>query len=211
MAPVSLPFLVRPIAPSVPAELEAVVALRSRAYGKHRPELGRALATAEPDDAAPDCTVLAAFAKGSGEVQATLRIHRNSLRPLPLEASVELPAPLPRRRLAEVTRLARRDGAHPLVKLALFKAFYLFCVEQQIEVMLAAGRAPLDRQYEALLFEEVFPGAGYLPMRHAGGLPHRVLMLEIAGAFARWTAAAHPLLSFMTTVEHPDIVATAAA
>ena len=210
MAFAQLPFLVRPIRPEVAAELEAVVALRSQAYGKHGPALGRALAVPEPDDAAPDCTVLAAFSKSSGEVQGTLRIHRNGLRPLPLEASVELPQQLRPRRLAEVTRLARREGAHPMVKLALFKAFYLFCREHQTEVMLAAGRAPLDRQYEALLFEEVFPGAGYLPMRHAGGLPHRVLMLEISHAFERWTSAAHPLLAFMVEVDHPDILSTAA-
>jgi hypothetical protein len=72
--------------------------------------------------------------------------------------------------------------------------------------MVVAGRAPFDQQYAALMFEDVFPDGGYRPMQHAGGLPHRVLMLDVPRARARWTAAAHPLLGFMVELDHPDIV-----
>src|SRR5688572_9272278 len=156
-----LPFWIRPV--TTAAELDTVVALRARAYGAHRPELGTALAAAEPDDHASDCTVPAAFAKASGAVLGTMRIHLNVLRPLPLEASVALPAALTSRRLAEATRLAKAGGSDPLVKLALFKAFYRWCVRRGVEAMVVAGRAPFDQQYAALMFEDVFPDGGYRP------------------------------------------------
>jgi hypothetical protein len=199
----ALPFVVRPIASE--AELRAVIALRASAYRRTAPQLGELLAHPEPDDRQDGNVVLAAFDKASGGVLATLRIHTSSTRGLPLEASVALPAALAGRPRAEVTRLARRPDAQPIVKLALFKAFYRFCVRQQLELMFAAGREPLYRQYQALLFDEVFPGAGLVPLRHAGGLPHKVLFLDLASAEARWRRVGHPLLSWIVELEHPDI------
>jgi hypothetical protein len=199
----ALPFYIRPVASA--DELAAVIALRAGAYGRRDPALGAQIAAPDPDDHATDCVVLAAVAKSGGAVEGTLRIHRNSLRPLPLEASVALPPALARRSLAEVTRLAKRSGADPLVKLALFKAFYQYCKAHRVEVMVVAGRAPLDQQYEALMFEDVFPDRRYIPMEHAGGIPHRVLALDVPRARSRWGSIAHPLLPFMVETRHPDI------
>jgi hypothetical protein len=71
--------------------------------------------------------------------------------------------------------------------------------------MVITARAPLDRQYAALLFKDVFGEREYIPMRHVGNIPHRVLAFEVGTAWARWSAQSHPLLNFMCGIHHPDI------
>jgi len=63
----------------------------------------------------------------------------------------------------------------------------------------------LDRQYEGLLFKDVFPNLGFIPMKHVGNLPHRVLAFEVATAQIRWKAASHPLYDFIFETNHPDL------
>jgi hypothetical protein len=72
--------------------------------------------------------------------------------------------------------------------------------------MVIAGRAPIDRQYERLLFDDIYPDAGYIPLRHAGNLPHRVMSFEVGSAEERWAAAGHPLYDFIFRTVHPDIM-----
>ena len=91
------------------------------------------------------------------------------------------------------------------MKTALFKAFYLYCMAQGIEYMVVAGRSPVDRQYMRLLFEDLFPERGYVPLRHAGNLPHRIMALDLTRAAGRWREAQHPLLEFVCNTDHPDI------
>jgi hypothetical protein len=55
------------------------------------------------------------------------------------------------------------------------------------------------------LFEDVYPDAGFIPMRHAADIPHRVLALDVVNAHAKWTESRHPLLGFMCDTVHPDI------
>jgi hypothetical protein len=119
-------------------------------------------------------------------------------RPLALESSVELPAWLAGASLAEATRLGIADGrVGRMVKTMLFKAFYQYCVAEDIDWMVIGARSPLDRMYAGLLFEDVFPGRGFIPLKHAGDLPHRILAFEIAsavGALARGApSAARPV------------------
>jgi hypothetical protein len=92
-----------------------------------------------------------------------------------------------------------------MVKTVLFKAFFQYCQQAGIEWMVIAGRTPIDRQYERLLFDDVYPGAGYIPLRHAGNLPHRVMSFEVGSAEQRWAAAGHPLYDFIFRTVHPDI------
>jgi hypothetical protein len=67
------------------------------------------------------------------------------------------------------------------------------------------GRAPIDRQYEQLLFSDVFEDGAMIPLRHVGNIPHRVMAFEIASGEQRWQAAGHPLLGFFRHTRHPDI------
>ena len=92
-----------------------------------------------------------------------------------------------------------------MVKTALLKAGVMYCQQNGIHWALATGRAPIDRQYERLLFKDVFPGRGPIPFRHVGNMPHRVLCFEMLQAERMWQEANHPLLDFMCRTHHPDI------
>jgi len=199
-----LPFTVR-VAHSE-RQLRQAVEIRHAAYARHVPALAERLKAPEPLDREAGATVLLAEAKLDGEPLGTMRIETNAGRPLAIEQSVALPAPLRRRRLAEATRLGicgRSIGR--IVKTMLFKAFYQYCRQAGIDWMVIGARSPLDRQYEALLFRDVFPGRGFVPLAHAANLPHRILGFELETAEARWRQAAHPLYGLFCLTDHPDI------
>jgi hypothetical protein len=71
--------------------------------------------------------------------------------------------------------------------------------------MVIAARKPLDRQYDSLLFTDVFDGV-FVPMKHGGNIPHRVLAFDVRVARDRWESARHPLFHFMVNTHHPDIL-----
>ena len=199
-----LPFTVRVVRQE--PQLRKAIAIRQRAYGRHLPVLGELLREPEPQDRDPGCVVLLAESRLDGEPLGTLRIQTNRHRPLALESSVELPEWLSEASLAEATRLGIAEGriGH-MVKTMLFKAFYQYCRAAEIDWMVIGARAPLDRMYQALLFQDVFPGQGTIPLKHAGNLPHRILAFELETAEARWRAARHPLLDLFVHTSHPDI------
>ncbi|WP_230414451.1 N-acyl amino acid synthase FeeM domain-containing protein [Collimonas silvisoli] len=200
-----LPFTIRVV--NDEQALQKAVDIRHAAYSRHLPELAPNLLRFEPADLAQDTIVLLAESKLDGSSLGTIRIQTNRLQALGLEQSVTLPDWLQGRRLAEATRLGIIDSKiGKVVKALLFKAYFQYCVENGIDWMVITARTPLDRQYAALLFQDVFPGQGFMPMRHVGNLPHRVMAFEIATAKARWTAAKHPLLSLMCDIRHPDLI-----
>lgn len=200
-----LPFTVRLVLDE--AQLAKALTVRQSAYGRHVPDLARTLGSAELCDSDPGAVILLAESKLDGAPLGTMRIQSNRHNPLLLEQSVTLPAWLQGRPLAEATRLGVAGGVGGrLAKTVLFKAYFLYCLQTSIEWMVVAGRSPLDRQYEALLFQEVFPGQGFLPMAHAGNIPHRVLAFEVNTAEHRWRAARHPLYDFVFRTHHPDLV-----
>jgi hypothetical protein len=199
-----LPFTVRVVWQE--PQLRKAIAIRQRAYGRHLPALGELLREPEPQDRDPGCVVLLAESRLDGEPLGTLRIQTNRHRPLALESSVELPEWLSGASLAEATRLGIAEGRiGRMVKTMLFKAFYQYCLAVGIDWMVIGARSPLDRMYQALLFQDVFPGQGTIPLKHAGNLPHRILAFELETAEARWRAARHPLLDLFVHTSHPDI------
>lgn len=202
-----LPFTIKAI--RTHGALAKAVQLRQQAYGRHVPELARKLGAPETYDEEPGTLVLLAESKLDGEPVGTMRIQTNLYQPLHLEKSITLPNWLRDRSLAEATRLGvARGHTGTMAKMALFKAFYLYCLHADIDWMVITARAPLDRQYENLLFADVLEDKAYVPMRHIGDIPHRVLALDVTAAHSRWQQAAHPLLKFMTQTQHPDIQIT---
>ena len=199
-----LPFTVRAVRHE--PQLRKAIAIRQRAYERHLPALGELLREPEPQDRDPGCVVLLAESRLDGEPLGTLRIQTNRHRPLALESSVELPQWLSGASLAEATRLGIAEGRiGRMVKTMLFKALYQYCLAAEIEWMVIGARSPLDRMYQALLFQDVFPDQGYIPLKHASNLPHRILAFELETAEARWRAARHPLLDLFVHTSHPDI------
>ena len=169
-----LPFTVRLV--SNRAELDQAVHIRHVAYARHLPDFAETLRAPEAADHEEGVGILLAQSKLDGSPLGTLRVQTNQFAPLCLEHSVDLPDWLQARRLAEATRLGVSAGkAGSLVTTVLFKAFYLYCLQAGVEWMVVTGRAPVDRTYDRMLFEDVFPGRGYIPFEHVGNLPHRVL------------------------------------
>ena len=199
-----LPFTIRRVGDS--DALRKAVQVRHAAYARHVPEFARSLVLPEACDYEDDTVVLLAESRLDGEPLGSVRIQTNFYRPLHVEDSAELPAWLQGRRLAEVTRLGIGEGRiGRVVKLALIKACFEYCEHNDIDHAIVTGRAPIDRQYQHLLFEDVFEEGHLVELRHVGNLPHRVMAFEIATGEARWQAANHPLLGFFRHTRHPDI------
>lgn len=199
-----LPFWVRLVKSE--ADLRKAVHIRHAAYARHVPDLAQKLQEPEATDYEDGVVVLLAESKLDGSPLGTARIQSNRLRALSVEQSVELPAWMAGLHLAEVTRLGIVGGTMGrLVKTVLIKAAFQYCERQGIEHAIAAGRAPIDRHYEQLLFEDLFPARGFIPLAHAGNLPHRVMAFDIGTGPARWHEAQHPALNFFCHTRHPDI------
>lgn len=199
-----LPFTIRRV--DNEASLQKAVRIRHAAYNRHVPDFARTLLLPEACDYADDTVVLLAESKLDGSALGTARIQTNLERPLHVEESVALPAWLQGARLAEVTRLGVDEGRiGRVVKIALIKACFEFCERNAIDYAVVTGRAPIDRQYEQLLFSDVFEDKAMIPLRHVGNIPHRVMAFEIASGERRWTAARHPLLGYFRHTQHPDI------
>lgn len=199
-----LPFTIRRV--ETEDDLLKAVRVRYDAYARHIPEFARTLALPEPADYQSDTIVLIAESKLDGTPLGTARIRTNIHHPLHIEESVMLPSWLQGRRLGEVERLGVSQGRMgQVVKVALVKAFFEYFENNGFDYAVISGRAPVDRQYEQLMFIDVFGDKEMVPMRHIGDIPHRIMAFEIATGEARWTEAAHPLLKFFRHTHHPDI------
>jgi hypothetical protein len=198
-----MPFTIRIVKDD--AGLQKAVSIRRSAYGRHLPEFAEKM-TIESSDHDRGTAVLLAESKLDGAPLGTMRIQTNAYGPLAVEQSVRLPEHLATSRLAEATRLGVAGGmVGRVVKVALCKALWMFCELHEIDYMVITARTPLDREYEAMLFKDVFGAGEFLPMSHVGGLPHRVLAKDVAAARQRWEEARHPLFNYMVHTHHPDI------
>jgi hypothetical protein len=198
-----LPFTVRVVRSD--DALEKAVTIRHAAYARHVPAFAAKLGAPESYDYEPGSAVLLAESRMDGSPLGTMRIQTNRFKDLAIAQAVELPAWLKNKSMAEATRLGVALGhAGRVVKTTLFKSFFLYCREAGIDWMVIAARPPLDRQYEALMFDDLFPGQ-FIPMRHGNNIPHRVLAFEVATAEERWAEARHPLFKFVFETQHPDI------
>lgn len=199
-----LPFTIRRVESE--ESLQKAVHIRHAAYARHVAEFARTLVLPEACDYEDDTLVLLAESKLDGSPLGTARIHTNFYRALHVEDSVELPSWLQGKRLVEVTRLGITEGRiGRVVKIALIKACFEYCERHGVDYAVVTGRAPIDRQYEQLLFSDVFEDKKMVPLHHVGNIPHRVMAFEIATGEARWTAAHHPMLGFFRHTRHPDI------
>jgi len=199
-----LPFAVRVVRNEV--DLAKAVCIRHAAYARHMPDFAEKLRHPESLDEEPGVVVLLAESRLDGSALGTLRIQSNAYKPLTVEQSVTLPRWLRDRPLIEGSRLGVVAGTiGRLVKAVLIKATLKYCENEGIDWAVVAARAPIDRQYEQLMFEDLFPEMGFIPMRHGNNIPHRVMGYEIETGHQRLVDANHPLLKFMSYTRHPDI------
>ena len=108
-------------------------------------------------------------------------------------------------RMVEATRLCVVGHSNSsMVRSALFKALFEYCNIQKVDWIMAVGRRPIDRIYDALLFSDVADSGKFYPMAHVNGEMHRVMGLRSA-AQTSWAAIQHPLYKFVFETHHADI------
>jgi|APMI01.1.fsa_nt_gi hypothetical protein len=188
------------------AQMPAVSQLRASAYGRHLPAMAEVLAQPESADSRFGCEVIVAASKLDGSVLGTLRTHSNVVDPLPLEAAVDIQQAFNGDRLVEATRLCVGHGTSAsLVRNALFKAFFLYAEQQNIDWLVAGGRRPVDTIYDRLLFTDILEPGVYYPLPYAANIPHRIMRFNVGQAQELWACQAHPLYEFVFDTFHPDI------
>jgi hypothetical protein len=199
-----LPFRVRIVRNG--EQLSRAVEIRAQAYSKHIPTLGEILTRPEQDDLDTSALVFLAESKKTGESLGTLRVQTNFDSPLPIEQYAPLPNEYDYLPIAEVSRLAVRAGnSGGLVKLSLFKALHRYCLAKQIQRIVIGARPPLDRDYFDLGFRDVFTDGLPRVLGSTGGIPHRILTVDLLQLERSWFESAHPLYDFMCRRYHPDI------
>jgi hypothetical protein len=202
-----LPFTIRRVTDQ--ADLGRAIDLRHLAYARHMPEFAEALKVPEQDDLTRDAVLLIAESKLDGSIIGTVRIQTNLSAPLNVEHSIALPAKLAGKTVAEVRRLAVAPGTSGrLVKMALLKSVYLYCVNHGLDWILVAARPPLDRMYEQLLLEDLLDGETFVPLPRENNVEHRVLGAEVQLLPVRFAQTRHPLHDFFVLAQHPDIYGT---
>lgn len=200
----SLPFVVRCVRDE--ADLAKAVAIRRSAYGRHLPELAARFSVPEVSDLDGSSKVLVALAKLDGMPLGSMRFRTNQYQPLDVEQSVKLPDSLNHRMLAEATRLAVSQAAvGRVVKTMLMKAMFLQCEASGVDCMVVTARHPMEVFYGGLLFEDVFPEKGFMPMAHVGMIPHRVMACDLVATKRKWLEVGHPWYPLFFDIRHPDI------
>lgn len=180
-------------------DLRAVCEVRTAAYGHHDPEIGEKLGQVEALDCADGVVVLQCLDRESERCLGTLRVQISGYGPLVLEQSVHLPDWLSDRARAQISRLAVMPGADARVKLSLMRASYQYCLATGVRWMVIGARSDaLIRGYRSLGFIDVFDDGAMRPLASAGGLPHRILALDVTHADENWQATRNRLYGFMT-------------
>lgn len=200
----SLPFTVRLV--RTEAHLLKAVQVRAQAFLRHAPQFGLQLMAPEEADRTRGNVVLLAESKITGEPEGSIRIETNLSFRTELEAVVKLPEFLHGKTIAQVGRLGVKVGPEgTLVKRALFKALYRFCLATQIDYMLVAARTPVDREFIKLGFREVFEEPTLLSFPSQGKKHLRLFVFDVPAGERTWREAKHPLYQFMIEDFHPDI------
>ncbi len=190
------------------ADLQLACTVRSNSYGHHLPSLTEAFAAPDATDLSPHTAVLLCEDKTTGEPIGTARIQTttrgNAM--LPIETCVDVPEDMKRSGRAEITRMAANPGADPLVRLALWKAGYLYCLANQAKWLLIGARSPaLARGYKRLGAENMFADDRMVPLTYTDNMPHFILTFNVIAAERNMNQTNHPLYAFMVETVHEDI------
>lgn len=199
-----LPFTIRLV--RTEAHLSKAVQVRAQAFLKHAPRFGAQLIEPEPADRAPGNVVLLAESKSTGAAEGSVRLETNFNVRTEFERIIDLPYFLNGKTLAQASRLGVRPGpGGPLVKYALVKAAYRYCLATQVDYVLLAARTPVDRAFLALGFKEVFSEPTFLKFPGQGDKFLRLFAFDVVSGERRWRRIKHPLYRFMVEEYHPDI------
>lgn len=198
-----LPFRVRIANPH--EDLDRILELRSRAYGRHLPEMAKRLEQAEPDDLRDDALLLIAESKSTGHLLGSIRLVTNVARALSIEHETKLPEPFRNRYLLEARRLTVCNGPEGrMTTPALIKAIYEVSFHCGMDIVLITARHPVDRMYRAMQFQDALDGKELL-LPDVNNVPHKLYFMEVATADSTWRAVNWPFYPFLAKIWHPDI------
>ncbi|WP_418317840.1 hypothetical protein [Piscinibacter sakaiensis] len=187
-------------------DLRDVCLLRSESYGHHMPGLLDALRKPDAIDLDPETAIFLCRDKATGAAIGTARIQTTRAGSLLIEQCAPVPPKLQTQDRAEIARFSAKRGADPLVKLALWKASYLYCQAAQARWMVIGARSEaLVRQYQRLGFDDIYEDRRMIPLTYAGGVPHRILAFDVVTAERTWLASGNALYAFIFETTHPDI------
>lgn len=189
-------------------DLSKACKVRCASYGHHLPDLAEAFAYPDPTDLSPHTSLLLCEDKQTGEPIGTARVQTTTRggAELPIESCIVLPKTMARHGRAEITRMASVPGADPLVRLALWKAGYLYCLANQAKWLLIGARsAALVRGYKRLGANNLYEDGRTVPLTYAGDMPHHILAFDVIAAERIWFESNHPLFNFMFDTVHADI------
>lgn len=199
----SLPFIV--YIATTATDINDTVRCRAEAYGRHLPEMAKALSAPEAIDLRTDCVLLVARSKSSGEVIGSMRLNCNLIHRLQLEQSLLLPSNLRNARLLEARRLTITSGDQGrMVAPALIKAAFEYSYKAGIDHALVTARRPVDRMYRTMQFHDLLEGET-VALKDVAHLKHSVYCMPIEEADLRWRLAQCPMYEFMANTRHPDI------
>lgn len=183
-------------------EFAQALLLRTDAYGRH---FGGSELAFDDHDLARNAFVLIAREKRSGALLGSMRVSFG------VDAEVEMlqfhpePGMLAGVKLGEARRLSLKPSRYAaLVKLSIWKAFWLSCQAHEVRAMLIAARFPMNDDYRLLLFEEAVPGNSWF---EPGSVPdpHELLIQWVDDIEERYRSHSAELHRFMFVLEHPDI------
>lgn len=201
-----LSFTLRPV--ETHHDLLMACSVRAQAYGRKDPAYRETMSVPDAVDASPWTAVFLCEDKATGEPIGTMRVQsttRGSTK-LEIEKYVEPPPELTLFGRAEITRLAAVHGADPFVRLALWKAAYLYCMAIQARWLIIGVRKPaLLKAYEKMGARDIFEDRRTVRLGYGGNLPHRILALHIGSCEQRFREENNPLYPFMFGVVHQDI------
>jgi hypothetical protein len=204
MSTASLSFTLRPATKW--EDLLEAAQVRSLSYGRHLPNMRTSLLQPDDVDLSPLTTVFVCHDKTSGDPVGTARVQTSIRGPLLIDECPAVRREMGDDSRAEITRLAAAPGADALVKLALMKACYLYCVANQVHwLVIGARNEALIRQYGRLGFVDLDESRDMVPLSYTGGLLHRVMKFDVTAAEREWYANRHPLYKFMVQTVHKDI------
>lgn len=200
----TLSFSIRPVANSI--DLRRACEVRAEGYGHHVPAWRQSFIEPDALDRESGTLVLLCEDKRTGQPIGTARVQVSRHTPLLIERSVTLPPAMAGHGRAEITRLSTIQGADPLVKVSLCKAAFLYCVANQSRYMIIGARnEALVRQYRRAGFVDLHSGEDMVPLAHAGGVPHKVLVMDTYEAPREWQQKQMGLFTFFFETLHPDI------
>ncbi len=187
-------------------DLDDACVVRSETYGHHLPGLYDVLRRPDVIDLDPATAIFLCRDKTTGRALGTARIQTTRTGPLLIEQCAEAPPHMKRQDRAEISRFSAVRGADPLVKLALWKASYLYCQAVQARWMIIGARSEaLVRQYQRLGFSDLYDDRRMVPLSYAGGVAHRILAFDVVTAERTWLASDNPLYHFIFETTHRDI------